>query len=313
VQKLPYFEAIDTASIDLADRTYSLTPFAPTAPEEALIESVRRFGILHPPIVKQKQNYFIAVTGRKRIAAARQVEAGGSVLCLLVPETTKESYIYELIVEENRFSEKFSVAEQAVLFDRLLKLRPVEALLPLLSQLGYKPQKFVLEELVSILSLPINTLRAVHDGTIPFKSTQKLRRLSPAGQEALMNIITSFHLGGSKQSKIIDYCIEIGMRTNLGPEKLFNEFFANEEPEQKENIPQRTAALLGWLHNKCFPGLTGAEDEFRRSVAQLHLPAHLQLKHTTSFEDDQVTLTVHFHDMETARRILPEIIKVTGR
>lgn len=311
MHRLPHPDFINIASIDLADPTYLLCPFNQTGPEKELIESIRHFGILHPPILKQQKNNIVIVAGRKRILAARLVRPGDKIMCLVIPEEVEEEFSYKLIVEETSCGRLLSLVEQATLFDNFLKLKPVEDALPLLVKLGYKPQKHIVDELVSLLTLGTATLLAIHNGIILPKSARKMRKLSTEDQELLVQLICSLHLGGSKQHKLIDYCTELIMRTNMPLRKLLHEFITGDIPDNNKNIPQQSSALLMWLHKECFPRSTKAEDEFRKAVTGLRLPDHIQLEHSPSFEDDSVTLSVKFPDLKTVHKVFPEILEIT--
>jgi hypothetical protein len=234
-------------------------------------------------------------------------------LCWLIPEKTDEQNVYQLIVEETLCGGHLSLIEQAKLFADFLAFAQTDEALPLLARLGHKPQKHVLDELVSLLTLSAATLIAVHRNIIPLSSVRKIRRLSPPDQDVLVQIISSLNLGGSKQHKLIDYCTELAVRTKIPLKDLLGEFITVDAPDNHENIPQKAAALLLWLHKQCFPKSTEAEDEFKKSVARLRLPDHIRLEHSPAFEDDRVTLAVNFPDMKAVNKLLPEILRITDK
>lgn len=304
-------DTVKIESIDLTEHRYFLSPWEKIVPEDTLLKSIRRFGILHPPLVQLQGEKCIVVSGWKRILAAGQISSGGSIFCLVIPEETPESIIYELLVEDAVSGSGMSVVEQAMLLKKFLKVKPADAALPLLERLGHKPNVHTIEALTSVLALHKKTISAVHRGIIPLKTAQKMLQVSAPDQEILTRIITSLQLGGSKQNKLIEYSIEMGKRTDLPLDDLFEDFFKDRDFKQEENIPQRAAALLHWLQQKCFPGITKAEEDFRQSIAAMKLPQHLRLDHTVSFEDERITLSVQFPDMKTVRKKIPNIIKIT--
>lgn len=311
MQHTPYFDHRDINSIDLSDRTYRFSPLPETKPDDALMASIGQFGILHPPMLRQKGGNVIVASGRKRIMAARQLGLE-SVLCLLIPETVDDRFLYSLLIEEAVYGSRLSLIEQARLFDRFLQNMPPGEALPLLKKLGHKPQKYILEELLSLLSLCQSAVSAVHLGKISLKTALKMQRLSTENQEVVAHIITSLSLGGSKQGKLIDYCTELIMRTNIPLRQLLGKFIADDEPANRDdNIPQKTGALLLWLHNQCFPRSVEADNAFKKSVAALNLPENVHLGHSPSFEEETVTLSVRLSDLDTARQVLPEILKIT--
>lgn len=309
---LSHYDLVLITLIDFIDRTYFLGPYLQEPPDDELVSSIRQFGLLHPPILKQKDDGFLIVTGRNRLLAKQLAGSDKKIMCIIIPEEVKEEFAYELIVEATLYNHHLSLIEQATLLNNFLRLRPVEDALPLLAKLGHKPQKHLLDAIVSLLTLPAATQAAVHAEIIPLKTARRLQKLSHQDQESLVHLITSLHLGGSKQQKLIEYGTELTMRANVPLNKLLHVFLASADQTKHENIPQKAAALLKWLHRQCFPRTTQAEEEFRKIVAGLRLPDHLQLEHSPSFEEDRVKLSVNLPDLQTVNKLLPEIVKITS-
>lgn len=245
--------------------------------------------------------------------AMRKIKPNATIQALTLPPTAEKTDVLLLIAEQNSFRDKLSQAEQASFFKAYLEQKPLAEALPLLEKFGYKPQKHVLQSLLDLLKLDKSALIAVHEGTIALKAAPKLLKLASPDQKLLVEIIKSLHLGGSKQQKLLDYCTELLMRTNEPLSTLLTPFFEGDKLADTDNIPQKAGALITWLHKKCYPRSTVAEEEFKTSVNKLNLPNHIQLDHTPSFEDDKVILSVSFQNLQEAANSLSQLQNTPGK
>lgn len=304
------FLSVPLSLIDYKDSTYRLTLWE-DSPDEALLNSVNRFGILHPPILRHKgNNSYCIVSGRKRIAAVEQLALEEAVLCRIIPENINKTVIFSLILEEAERGRLLSITEQIIFFEKLIKTSSMMEAIPLLEQLGYKPQKHTLDNLLKLRSLSEPALLALHRGTLQIKNARKLLNLTETDQILIIQFINMLNLGGSKQQKLIELCIELTKRKNISLEKILANAPATDEQEQPMNIPQHGAALLLWLQNECFPRLSQAENDFQRQVARHNLPSNAHIAHTPAFEDKNITLTLRFTDWHSLDEVLPEINKL---
>jgi ParB family chromosome partitioning protein len=305
-----WFHPVPLSAIDFEDRTYSLTLFE-DHPSEMLLASIKRFGILHPPILRQvDDNSYCIIVGRKRITATQHLAPAAPIFCRIIPVDIEITAIFSLLLEEAETGIPLSIVEQIVFFEKLLLISPMEEAIPMLEQLGYKPQIHILKNLLKLRSLNESVLQALHHGTIHIKSARKLLNLSETDQKMIVQLITSLHLGGSKQQKLIDLCIELNMRKNVPLKTILADFPSADELGQPMNIPQHGAALLSWLHNECFPQFSQAENNFKRQVARLNLPSTMHISHTPAFENKEITLSLCFPDWRSLDKALGGINKL---
>ena len=301
---------VPISAIDHEDRTYSLTLWK-ESPDEDLLTSIKRFGILHPPILHNNgNNSYSIITGNKRITAARHLAQEDSVLCRIIPENTKQTAIFSLLLEDAIAGRPLSIIEQIIFFEKLIKASSTMEAVPMLEQLGYKPQKHILDNLLKLRSLSEPSLLAMHRGTIQLKNGRKLLNLSEADQNQIVQLINELHFGGSKQQKLIELCIELTKRKNISIEEVLADFPSTDEHGQPMNIPQHGAALLLWLQNECFPQLSQTENDFKQKVARLNLPSSMHIGHTPAFENKEIILSLRFPDWHSLNNVLKGINKL---
>lgn len=302
--------SLAASAIDLADRTYFLSP-EDEQPPPRLVESIREYGMLHPPLVQQQSaGRFIVVAGWKRLITAVTLLHWNSVPCIVVPADCPAQHLHSCLLEESLAGSPLSLAEQSAFFASLSEICPVEDILPLLAKLGHRPNKHQLDELLGLRKLAPSARFALHRGILNYTSGRKLLRLSSADQETLVAMITKFQLGGSKQQKLIDQGTELLRREQVDLKAITTPFLEHMDMSRQENIPQQAAALLNWLHEQCFPRSVLAESEFSRRVAQLNLPTTMQIEHSPFFEEDSVTLALTFTDWDSLQKSLPAIHRI---
>ncbi len=288
--------------------TFNLRPFGHEEPDADLIESVRQFGILCPPLVQeQPAGGFLVVSGKKRIRAALRRTATGKIPCLVAPHDIPAFPLFSLLLHHALIGGQLSVIEQANFFRKALSRLPETGVLPLLIPLGHRAQKYRIEELLNFLSLDPSVITGLHQGTIQPKSAQKMRQLAPADQQDLARLITELRLGGSKQHKLIDLSIDLMMRHERSIQEIIALYRQENEERNQENKPQEAASFLHWLFEKCHPGSVAAEAEFKRFAAGLEAPPKINVGHTRSFEDDTVVLSLSFADRTSLLKVWPEI------
>ncbi len=302
------FIHLDPCALNLEDMTFNLRPFDHEGPGTDLIESVRQFGILTPPLVqKQPSGRYLVVSGKKRIQVALRIAATRKILCLVAPLDISAFSLFSLLLHHALIGGQLSVIEQANFFRKTLNRLPEAQALPFLIPLGHKAQKYNIQKLLNFLSLDTSVITGLHLGMIQPKNAQKMQRLAPADQQELARLITEFHLGGSKQQKLIELSIDLIMRHEMSLREILDLYRRENQEKNQENKPQEATFFLHWLFKKCHPRALAAESEFKRFAAGLKMPPQINIDHTPSFEDDTVVLSLSFADQASLLKVWPEI------
>ncbi len=287
--------SLDT--IDIQDTSYSLRPQSDTGPDQVLRQSIRKFGILQPPLVQMAHGHYIILSGRKRIQAA---EALGwkEIPCLVVDQQAEPYQVCEIILIHGQTGATLSPIEQAVFFRKTGDKFTNEQAVALLPLIGLKPHPYRLQEFAASLQLDQTAVDALHSGIIQQKTGSRLSKLSGKDQQTVVGLIDHFKLGGSKQQKLVGFAIELGMRTG----RPFSDFVLKWEQEgdtADDNRPQQASALLSSLEKQCFPNKSRAEEQFQQFRRTIQLPEDITLLHTASFEDDRLTLSIIFDNQDS--------------
>lgn len=288
---------IKLGQIDFSDNTYNLLPphCLPDEISAELLKSIEQFGVLHPPLIKEKTtSSFAIVSGRKRLTALAQLASTSSCACIKITEKTSPIDTLALGLEESLLSRSLSAIEQAVFFAKALQLITIDKLAAtFLPRMGLTASNYLVHKGLKLLDLEEPISIAVHKGQLDDKVAFELTRLPFSDRLALFEVIETLKLSVGNQKKLVLTSRELAARSNS---TIFDQLNVPElvdimnHPET--NIPQKTTHLMKWLNKRKFPRMTEAEKEFQEFSKSLHLPDGIQLNHSPSFEKDDLTVTL---------------------
>ena len=290
--------SVNISLIDFTDFTYAISPSGDITGDEILRNSIRHCGILHPPIIMEKDRDFYAIVrGRKRLHTFRSLyPATDSCYCLVLPNEIPAIDIYSVMLEDLRISRTLSPVEKALLLRKISSIVDRDYIVAeFLPRMDIQADHFQMRQILMLLDLEEPVIHAVHAGFIPESVARSLSSLSAGDRMALYEIMTSLHLNTSYQKKLVLVCREIASRE----QKSIAELLGNREVSailnhQEANPPQKTKNLMTWLSRRHMPRSSQAKAEFAHFVSALQLPDTATVDHTPSFEDDEVSLSLTF-------------------
>ncbi|MBU0965491.1 MAG: hypothetical protein KKA54_03820 [Proteobacteria bacterium] len=291
-----HISRININHIDFSDDSFSLVPsFITSQVPASLAASVRRCGILHPPIVKEKSTAsFTIVAGRKRLLAAIGATGASSCDCYKLTEKTDEIDVLAICLEDALLSRPLTPVERAVFFKKALALIDDNELasrfLPLM---GLTQSVYHIQRDLRLLELEEPLLIAMHQGILDDKVAYELGKFSFSDRVALFEVINALHLSVGNQKKLAITCRELAARNNTTISALLHSPEVDSIINHGEaNSPQKTANLMKWLTCERFPRLSQAEKEFQHFVTGLALPDQARVEHSPSFEKDELLFTL---------------------
>jgi ParB family chromosome partitioning protein len=299
--------------IDFEDYTYSLSLTKEVILDELFAESIRRVGILHPPIVQKKTtDKFQIVAGRKRLVACRDLLCLASSACLVLPETIAEFDVLSILLEEIQSTRPLTFLEQALILQKahgfLSEEEIIEEILP---RLGLSQHSYHINQAIKLLGLEEPILLGLQSGILHARVAREMIPLSSQDRNAVFEIIDFLRLSSSNQIKFLAACKDIAARNNEG----IAYFLADKELTQilqhkKSNPPQKAANIMSWLSARKNPLYSKTRKAFNQMVASLELPDHVTVEHTPFFENDLTALTITFDNQEQFRQKWQKINKV---
>jgi len=263
-----------------------------SAGQDAFADNLQTWGLPQPlPVRQSGATRFQLLAGYPYLAALRLLGVQ-TVDCQILPPDTAAFNLYALQIRHSLSTLPSSPVLQAHLLQQAQQALAEEEVLRLLAAMGHKPQRYKLQELLALLQLDPVALLALHQGTLAAKAGKHLALLTPDDQRSLVEVINTYRPGGSKQQKLIETTVELALRHNRPVRDMVREWIG--EPADQQNRPQQLQHLLQTLQEQAAPRSTEAEKDFHKFIQELQPTERVTVEHCPSFEDDSVTVRLHF-------------------
>lgn len=306
---------IPIKEINFDDDTFLLIPPGQQTIPADLEQSIKRTGILHPPIVREiTEKSFQIISGKKRLLIM-QKSGVISCDCLMMPTSASTLDGLAIALEEIIISRKINPLERALFFQKVLKEIEInEAAKRFLPLLGFSAQPGLIQRCIALLNLEDPLVAALYRDDLDEKVALELGKLYFGDRMALFEVITFLQLSVGNQKKLTISCRELSIRGNTSIRQVLSDPEAEAILNHPEaNRPQKARNLMAWINRQRFPRLTEAEKEFRHLCGGLHLPKEISLSHSPSFEKDELTLSITIQNQAALKKLYPKLADILGQ
>lgn len=283
----------------LQRRQWSLHQDISIEPDDGLLGSIERVGLLRPPIVRLGQDGYELICGVRRLDALKRLcHAPDSIGCLVLSEQAQPEEVLFLVAEDQLQTGPLSPIEAARFINLVNEqfTQPNYELFNLAITTTSTTQR---NRLLSLLKLeePIRT--SIHHGKISIKTGLNFVSLPTAERRFIHDLFIRLSLNGNKQRRFLELMQIITGVEGCTVVKFISNHFPELCKEPIGNIPQQTTHLMKRLYEHSHPGISLAKEEFVKRVAKMKLPKNCRVSPTPAFEKDRVTLEVEFDDFRT--------------
>ncbi|MDZ7642592.1 MAG: ParB/RepB/Spo0J family partition protein [Desulfurivibrio sp.] len=307
-------QSIPLARVDRGDTRFRLSPLPPATREAdrpELAASLRRVGLLQPPLVLAAgQNNWPVVAGHSRLQLAALVLGLKELPALVLPAACTPRQALAVALEALLARRHPTPMETAIFCHKMLSHEDATAIATAyLPRLGYAPTSSMVHRLAQLAAIETPLAAAIQQGRLQEKVAWELLELPQADRLALFELIDTLRLSVGNQKKLVNSCRELAGREQVTVRRLLEAAeIQTILGHPKMNPPQQSAALLEYLTARRFPRLTAAQKEFAEFRQGLKLPAHCQLEPTPSFEDERLHLTITLPNRQILQERLPALL-----
>jgi hypothetical protein len=295
-------------------KEWSLHPWESQTVPVDLVQSFRKIGILHKPILLTRDDgRFDILCGHKRLQFALDEAQMRNIDCLILPQETQPTALLDILLTDQCSARPLSLAEKARFVEicsRFLSHQDIIAYF--FERLQLRKKLSTIKELNNILQLDPFVIAEIHGGTLQERMVSELLRLQETSDRlALVQLFKDLALGEGKQKRFFNLIRDISFR--LGA--TISAYLRTQEIDHilkhpDLNIPQRIQHLKELLQEQLSPLHSQAEEEFTKQVRVLQLPPQCIISHSPSFEKDTVTLSIAFKNFDDCANMASQINKL---
>ena len=300
-------ESIDISRIDLSNRQFSLHFFR--QPPPSLVESVKRFGIVYPPLVRVSGSGFQVLDGFLRIEAARLCRRD-VIPCSVCTKCLDHWHLARFLLSITLSHGLPHILDSAVILNKMIALLPQDRVIrDILPLLGLKPNMKVLQRFLPLSGLDEEMGRALLAQRINHDMALRLMELEPEVRSRVSTLFLQFRYSQSKQFEILDNLLDIAAREQVSPVQILEETGWNGKGLEPpgENRAAAGDALRIELRKRRYPTIADLERAWRTKIKSLRLPPSISLSPPSSFEGSTYRISFAFKTMEEYRELLSRL------
>ena len=303
-------EPVPLSAIDLSDTTYRISL---AEPDEALRDSLKRIGLLHPPLLRQSPDglQHRIVCGFRRIACALQLDwESMPALLLETPEAGPRDCLLRNY-RENRLLRELHLCEKAQLVDKLhgmAGLSDAELLSDVLIELQLPANRTTLDRLLRIHRWPRELQRSAFLADLAPQPLMRLADLDPEEAAAVIRLLCGFRWSHSRQKQLLSILLDVAAMQNRSVKALaaeIHETARSKDPNRP--LPQKAEEIRQQLRRLRYPRVTRTEAEYRRLRQALRLGPEVIFQEPPEFEGDRYRVEFQFRDGREYARILQQL------
>lgn len=270
---------IDLSYIDFEDRSFYI-PFNNVSTE--IISSIKKVGVINPPLLLSKNSKYIVVTGWKRIAACMELGIKELTCKILNQDYLDVKKIIIMIYEDNK-----------------CRLTDVEIglLAGLYSKYNHNINDFL--KLIGIATSDKNLekfefLSNVNDRIIELYLDDKLNSdqvFMLSSMEFPLNILVTekiiipFRFNANETRDFIKDVSDVSKRDRKSIESVIDYLLDSGEKISKDKIRYNLKKIR-------YPGLSEVEDQFSNFIKYLKLPRNINISHSPYFENNYIDIFI---------------------
>lgn len=301
-------EAVPVADIDIDDATFQITTDTDI---HALKESIRRVGLLSPPLLVPIRRRFRIIAGFRRVRASRTLGLD-RIDARVYPASTPVSAQTLLAISDNCFRRPLNLIETSRSLGLLIDAFPDETeLSDAAAHLRLPARRQAMAKLLPLAEMPSHIQSGVISGAISLVSALELTEMPPDTARGLSELFSSLPFSVSKQREILMLLKEISIRDRIPiPDILGEDLIARALAESDKDGNQRANAVRRYLRTRRFPKLVEAEARYEEMIRALNLPQGTGISPPPHFESGTHTLTLRFSSGEELKHRLTALSKL---
>ena len=299
-------------NINWEDRSFSYHFF--DEPSCELINSIKKWGPLTPPLLRPKANQsYQIVLGFNRISALKSLNYK-KIPCQIINRRNDkdDGNLWELVISEYLCSGKSHIFDQSVILNKILKIYNKDRLISDILPLFNLPKSSnVLDQIIPLIDLEEELAKSVLLDKISLHMALRLLKLESFERLYLGRFFIYYKFSKSKQFEILEYLLDLKKIFSLEIDQLLAKIgweISNSSCDiETKNLPQSAEQIRLKIRSLRYPKLTSLEKEYNSAIKSLKLAHGINLKPPPFFEGNTFQLNITYQSKEILKQKIIEL------
>ncbi len=293
-------EKIPIKKIFLRDERFRISYYFPF---HKLKLSLKRIGVINPPLVTTRDGRLVLVSGWRRVLACRELSFPSIPIYFV--EDGDELQTFLLAFYENLSTREFSLLEKAEILARLKKfgedeetiIRHYLPLLDIPSSISH------FETYLTFAQFETDVKKAIYEKNMNYTSVQLLTEYTPQERISLLPLIMP--LGQNKTKELLEDILEISKRDSIPVREILSrKELADIWKSENLSLLQKADKIRVFLRRRRYPKLFSWKDSFDSHLRRMKWPEEIMIKPCLFFEEEDLTVSFSFKNKEGFRNRL---------
>lgn len=280
--------------IDIDDERFRIS--TPPGPIDVLADAIERIGLLHPPILYEKEEGYIIVAGFMRIHAYRRL-GRPAIDVMLMPADSRASDCLKVAVSDNTFHRSLNLIEQSIALSKLSAYCDNDLELSRTAKtLGMPANPELVRKLIQIQSLPAVLQESILSGAVPLSIALGIGDMAAEPlADRLIAVFEQLRPTLNQQKEILRLIQDlVRIDPAAAAELLADEACREVLTDADLDRPRKIRRLTDVLKRRRFPVISAFQDQYRKMMRKLDLPDGIAVIPAEDFEEDRHRVALDF-------------------
>lgn len=303
------FTQINIDQIDTNDQRFQISPYFSV---DSLIPSIKKSGLLNPPVISKREQKYIIVSGWRRVTVCQKLSM--NLIPVFVMDEQSDLEAFKIPVYENLSIREYSQIEKAAVIRKFYDFgeEPENIMKKYMSLLKIPPRREVMEVYLNIDGLKENIKKTAHQRNWSLGMLEIMTELAPEEAQSLYPFMEPLSL--NKQKQLIENFFDISRKQDVSVQNLLNSGELLRIQNDKGLDPVQKAEKIYMLSKKLKnPTFDTWRQAFEELSQSLDLPEEMKVIPSKFFEGDTITIKLDIKNQEELKKHIRKLKELSER
>ncbi|MEW6456595.1 MAG: ParB N-terminal domain-containing protein [Acidobacteriota bacterium] len=269
-----------------------------------LMESIKKIGIINPPVLVRRNGNPIILCGWRRIECLKKMKIKKTLFKIFDKEDDLKAFAFSFF--ENVSERIFNPVEISNILNKFREfgLSDKNIIRKYLKFVDLIPNRNSFERYIRIGELPEKIKKSIAKGEFLVSNANLLMKFNHSSRLKLFTILKRFHLTASEQREVFEMIWEIMKRDEKSLDGIFSDLNL-EEILKNINLKEKKKILRGRLKKLRYPIFSKKIDDFLKNLQ--FFTEGIRVHPSKYFESEKYRMEIEFKTWEELREKIKEV------